>query len=105
MGVNVLEVALLAGEIVEDGFSWPMVSHATCIEERPGAGVIQEFNEKLVADTDLAPVEPDSTRYGSFVLWAHEPDLASDGGPRSQRKFPMPLSTGDTAWLGFVPGA
>ena len=62
---------MLASDIVEDGWSWQMVSHATCIEERPGAGVIQEFNEKLVAGTDLAR---------EFVLWAHEQDLASDGG-------------------------
>ena len=65
-GVSVLEVALLAGEIVQDGWSWQMTSHATCIEERPGAGVIQDFNEKLVAGTDLAPVQPDSIRYGSL---------------------------------------
>ena len=65
-GVNTLEVALLASDIVEDGWSWGMVSHATCIEERPGASVLQEFNEKLVAGTDLAPVEPDSIKYGSL---------------------------------------
>ena len=40
-GVNTLEVALLASDIVEDGWSWGMVSHATCIEERPGASVLQ----------------------------------------------------------------
>ena len=63
-GVCQLEVALLAGDIVEDGWSWPMVAQATCIEERPGASVIQEFNEKLVAGTDLAPV--DQVQYGSL---------------------------------------
>ena len=41
-------------------------SHATCIEERPGANVLPDFNGKLVADSDLAPVEPESTRYGSL---------------------------------------
>ena len=65
-GVSMLEVALLANDIVEDGWSWAMVAHATCIEERPGASVIQEFNEKIVAGTDLAPVEHDSIRYGSL---------------------------------------
>ena len=64
-GVSTLECALLAEYIVADGWSWAMVKHACCIEERPGARVIQEFNEKLVAGTDLAPVK-DEIRYGSL---------------------------------------
>ena len=65
-GVSMWEVALLANDIVEDGWSWGMVTHATCIEERPGQSMIQDFNEKLVAGTDLAPVAHDSIRYGSL---------------------------------------
>ena len=46
-GVHILEVAELAKDIVEDGWSWAMVTHATCIEERPGESLIEDFNKKL----------------------------------------------------------
>ena len=65
-GVSTLEVALLANGIVEDGWSWAMVKHTTCIEERPGASDIGDFNAKLVAGSDLAPVQKDEIRYGSL---------------------------------------
>ena len=45
-GVSTLEVALLANDIVEDGWSWAMVKHTTCIEERPGASDIWGFQRK-----------------------------------------------------------
>ena len=63
--MSTLEVALLANDIVEDGWSWAQVKHACCIEERSGARVIQEFNEKLVAGSGLAPVK-EEIRYGSL---------------------------------------
>ena len=44
-------------------------AHAVCIEVEPGSKVTEDFNRKLVADAeeDMAPVEPDSIKYGSLA--------------------------------------
>ena len=65
-GGSPLEVLRLASEIGEVGFSEREVRHALCIQAEPGDRSIEEFNMKLVADSGIAPVEPDTIMYGSL---------------------------------------
>ena len=102
-GVSTLEVALLANDIVEDGWSWAMVKHATCIEERPGASDIGDFNAKLVAGSDLAPVQKDEIRYGSLSC-GHTNQILRAMQASMPSKIPLSLWMGDMTWCGFVPG-
>lgn len=66
-GGNVAEVGLLASDIACLGFSWDAVSHAICVEETPGSRAIEHFNRKLCEGSALAPVLPDSIRFGSLA--------------------------------------
>ena len=66
LGCSAGEVHLLLEDIIEAGFSPPATSHAACMEERPGATALEDFNKELVAAQDLAPVEPHTLRYGSL---------------------------------------
>lgn len=65
-GGNPLEVLRLASEIGEVGFSEREVRHALCIQAAPGDRTIEDFNIKLVAETGIAPVDPDTILYGSL---------------------------------------
>ena len=65
-GVNALEVAILATDIGEVGWSWGETKHAICIEERPGSTTLEDFNRELASGTDLAPVRQGSIRFGSL---------------------------------------
>ena len=65
-GVNTLEVNLLASDICEVGWSWDACRHASCIEEKPGASLIFDFNKRLATSSGLAPVVEGSIRYGSL---------------------------------------
>ena len=66
-GVNALEVALLAADIVEVGWSWAECKHATCIAQQPGARDIEGFNIRLASGQALAPVHPGEIAFGSFA--------------------------------------
>ena len=66
-GVNPFEVALLAAEIGEVGWSWAECKHATCIAQQPGAVDIEVFNMRLAEGQALAPVEVGEIAFGSIA--------------------------------------
>lgn len=64
-GVNYEDVHGLGRDIANIGWSWDETSKAVCIEEAPTSLLIQEFNVALAQTDRLAPVQPDSIRFGS----------------------------------------
>ncbi len=66
-GGNAQEAHLLASDIALVGFSFRETSHAICIEVEPGDKTVEEFNRIMSNNVDLAPVEPDSIRFGSLA--------------------------------------
>ena len=65
-GGNAQEVLLLASDIAAVGWSWQETAHAVCVEAPPGDRTLEEFNRSICDGCGLAPVEPDSIRYGSL---------------------------------------
>jgi hypothetical protein len=66
LGCNAQEVHLLASDIAFVGFSFEETTHAVCCEVKPGDPTVQHFNEMLVKGLDLAPVPPNSIKFGSL---------------------------------------
>ena len=66
-GVNYEDVHGLGRDIANIGWSWEETSKAVCIEEAPTSLMIQEFNMALAQTDRLAPVQPDSIRFGSVA--------------------------------------
>ena len=66
-GVVVQEVALLASDIAQIGWSWAETSQALCVETTPNDATVEVFNQGLVAGSNgLAPVETGTIKYGSL---------------------------------------
>ena len=65
-GCNPLEVLRLASDIAAVGFSTGEVRSPVCVQAAPGDQTFQKFNEKLVANTGIAPVEKDTILYASI---------------------------------------
>ena len=59
-------VLTLMERIGQMGWSWEQCSHAICIEATPNDNTLHAFNEKVCCDSGLAPIEPDSLRFGSL---------------------------------------
>jgi len=59
-------VFTLLERIAATGWSWDKCAHATCIEAAPGDLSLHAFNERLCRDTGLAPVEPNTLKFGSL---------------------------------------
>ena len=57
---------LLASDIAAAGWSWNFRGHAVCIEAEPGSKALEVFNQRFAEGAGLAPVEPDSIRFGSL---------------------------------------
>jgi len=66
-GGNPLNVLALASEIAMVGWSDHEVKKAICAEAIPGGRTIEEFNQKLSADSGMAPVEDNSILYGTLA--------------------------------------
>lgn len=66
-GGNANEVLLLASDIAAAGWSWELCRHAVCIEAEPGSDALAAFNQRFGVAAGLAPVEPDSLRFGSLA--------------------------------------
>jgi len=66
-GCNVEEVSLLMADIAFMGWSWDLCAHAQCVEIIPGDTEVEEFNRRLAAGVNLAPVEPNSILFGSLA--------------------------------------
>ena len=67
-GVNGADVHALGHDIAHLGWDWAEVKGAVCVEEAPASGHIRSFNEALATKSpDLAPVEPETLRYGSVA--------------------------------------
>jgi len=64
---NAEEVSLLMEYIAFMDWSWELCAHAQCLEILPGDTEVEEFNRRLAAGVNLAPVEPNSILFGSLA--------------------------------------
>ena len=65
-GGNAQQVMLLAGDILDVGFSWEATHRATCVEVIPGSRDVEIFNQKFSAGNGLADVPDNSIHFGSL---------------------------------------
>ena len=67
IGASVQEILPLAHSIAFAGFNWNLCSHAVCVEVSPHNSDVEDFNVKLAASGHLAPVVPNSIKFGSLA--------------------------------------
>ena len=80
------EVAAIPTDIIHVGWSEKEVAHAICCEDVPGEWTVERYTVKVCTDsTILAPVEPETIRFGS--LWC-----SHDNGGLRAIKARMPCT-------------